>query len=139
VKQEDLRRKARLVSGGHVVDSSMYESYSSVVQTRTIRILETIAFNEDLKFVTVDIGNALVQADTNEKIFTIAGPEFGDKEECVVILKKALYGLSTSARQWSLTLGDTIREMGFVPTRADPDLCIRLSDDQKNTNISLPT
>ena len=31
VKQEDLRRKARLVAGGHVVDSSMYESYSSVV------------------------------------------------------------------------------------------------------------
>ena len=24
VKQEDLRRKARLVAGGHVVDSSMY-------------------------------------------------------------------------------------------------------------------
>ena len=131
VKQEDLRRKARLVAGGHVVDSSMYESYSSVVQTRTIRILETIALNEGLRFVTGDIGNAFVQADTNEKIFTVAGPEFGDKEECVVILKKALYGLATSARQWSLALGDTIREMGFVPTRADPDLWIRLSDDQE--------
>ena len=33
IKQEDLRRKARLVAGGHVVDSSMYELYSSVVQT----------------------------------------------------------------------------------------------------------
>ena len=27
IKQEDLRRKARLVAGGHVVESSMYESY----------------------------------------------------------------------------------------------------------------
>ena len=32
MKQEDLRRKARLVAGGHVIESSMYESYSSVVQ-----------------------------------------------------------------------------------------------------------
>ena len=36
VKQEDLRRKVRLVAGGHVIDSTMYESYSSVVQTRTV-------------------------------------------------------------------------------------------------------
>ena len=36
VKQEDLRRKARLVAGGHIIDSTMYESYSSVVQTRTV-------------------------------------------------------------------------------------------------------
>ena len=39
VKKEDLRRKARLVAGGHVIDSTMYESYSSVVQTRTVRML----------------------------------------------------------------------------------------------------
>ena len=129
IKQEDLRRKARLVAGGHVVDSSMYESYSSVVQTRTIRILETIAMNEGLKFVTGDIGNAFVQADTNEKIYSTAGPEFGDKEGSTVIIKKALYGLATSARQWSLTLGEAIKEMGFKPTRADPDLWIKESEN----------
>ena len=48
IKQEDLRRKARMVAGGHVIDSSMYESYSSVVQMRTIRLLETVAMNEGL-------------------------------------------------------------------------------------------
>ena len=125
VKQEDLRRKARLVAGGHVVDSTMYESYSSVVQTRTIRILETIAMNEGMSFVTGDISNAFVQADTKEKIYSVAGPEFGEKEGSIVLIKKALYGLATSARQWSLTLGDAIKNMGFVPTRADPDLWIK--------------
>ena len=73
IKQEDLRRKARLVAGGHVVESSMYESYSSVVQQRSIRLLETIALNESLSFVTGDIGNAFVHADTKEKVYTIAG------------------------------------------------------------------
>ena len=109
VKQEDLRRKARLVAGGHVVESSMHESYSSVVQQRSIRLLETVALNEGLSFVTGDIGNAFVRADTKEKVYTIAGTEFGEKKDCTVIIKKALYGLATSARQWNITLGDSIR------------------------------
>ena len=62
IKKEDLRRKSRLVAGGHVINSHMYQSYASVVQTRTVRLLETIAVNEGLYFVTGDIGNAFVQA-----------------------------------------------------------------------------
>ena len=45
-----------------------------------------------------------------------------------MIIKKALYGLATSARRWSLTLGDAIKGMGFRPTRADPDLWIKEND-----------
>ena len=33
VKQQDLRRKARLVIGGHVVDSSMHTTYSSNIKS----------------------------------------------------------------------------------------------------------
>ena len=130
VKQEDLCRKARMVAGGHVINSSMYESYASVVQTRTIRLLETIAMNEGLSFMTGDIGNAFVHALTREKIYSVAGPEFNHKEGCKIVIKKALYGLATSARQWNLTLGDAIRKMGFTPSRADPDLWIKESEDK---------
>ena len=42
-----------------------------------------------------------------------------------------MYELSTSARQWSLALEDQIRKMEFKPTRADPDLWIKESDDGK--------
>ena len=67
VKKEDLRRKARLVAGGHVVDFSMYESYSSVVQSRTLRILQTIAANENMRVITSHVGNTFIQAFTKEK------------------------------------------------------------------------
>ena len=130
VKKEDLRRKARLVAGGHVINSSMFESYSSVVQTRSLRLLQVIAIKNNLKIVVADIGNAFVQAYTKEKIWSKCGGEFGDKKGCVVKIKKALYGLSTSARQWSLQLGDTLTSLGFIPSRADPDLWIKLSDDK---------
>ena len=68
IKQEDLRHKARLVAGWHVVDSSMYESCSSVVQTMMVHLLETKALKHDLKIITGDIGDAFVQATTKEKI-----------------------------------------------------------------------
>ena len=65
-----------MVAGGNVINSSMYELYASVVQTRTIRLLETIAMNEELSFMTSDIGNAFIHALTNEQIYSVAGPEF---------------------------------------------------------------
>ena len=63
-----------------------------------------------------------------ENIYSTAGAEFGDKEDAVVLIKEALYGFSTSARQWSLALGDQIRDIGIKPTRADPDLGIKKSE-----------
>ena len=87
--------------------------------------------NENLNLVTGDISNAFIQADTHEKIYSVAGPEFGDREGSVVLIKKALYGLATSARRWSITLGDEIRTMGFHSCRADPDLWLKITDDGK--------
>ena len=51
------------------------------------------------------------------------------KEGCTLSIRKALYGLATSARQWSLALGDVLKEMDFTASRADPDLWIKSSDD----------
>ena len=109
----------------------MYKSYSSVVQLRTLRILQTIAANENMRVITSDVGNAFIQAFTKEKIFSRCGKEFGKHEGCVIRIQKALYGLATSARQWSLALGDVLRDMGFTSSRADPDLWICL--DEINT------
>ena len=80
--------------------------------------------------MTADIGNAFIQAETKEKIWTRCGTEFGKRAGCVAQIQKALYGLSTSARQWSLQLGDTLRTFGFSPSRADPDVWIKLSKDK---------
>jgi len=94
-----------------------------------LRLLQKIALNKGIDIVTTDIGNAFIQAFTNEKIYSRCDDEFGEKAKCVVEIKKALYGLSTSARQWSLEIGDKIRTIGFEPSRADPDLWIKESDD----------
>jgi hypothetical protein len=50
----------------------------------------------DLDLWATDIGNAYLEAKTSELLFIIAGPEFGDLEEHMLIIYKALYGLCSS-------------------------------------------
>ena len=49
----------------------------------------------DLDVWATDIGNAYLKAKMQEKIFIIAGPEFGELEGHTLIIFKALYGLRT--------------------------------------------
>ena len=94
--KHDLRCKARLVAGGHMTDPPNEESYSSVVTIKGMRICILLAELNGLKIMAGDVGNAYLEAKTQEKIYIIAGPEFGELEGTIMVVNKALYGLKTS-------------------------------------------
>jgi hypothetical protein len=72
-----------------------------------------------------DIQNAYLTADCREKIWTVAGPEFGSETGIIFLVRKALNGLkSAGAAFWSL-LADTLVDIGFKPMKADPDVWLR--------------
>ena len=50
-------------------------------------------------------------------------------------LKKSLYGLRQSPRNWFNTINDSLRDMGFTATASDPCVYIFGSDD----NLSILT
>jgi hypothetical protein len=76
-----------------------------------------------------DVGNAYVNAFTNEKVYAVTGNEFGESlAECVIIIKKALYGLRTSSEQWYAHFSDPLCGIGFKPTRYDKDIWIQLNE-----------
>jgi hypothetical protein len=54
-----------------------------------------------------------------------AGPAFGKLEGHLLIIVKALYGLRTSGASWHQRFSDTLRDMGFKPCKADPDVWMR--------------
>ena len=66
---------------------------------------------------------------TKEKVYIIAGPEFGDKAGHILILNKALYGAKTSGKRWHERLAEVFRTEGFVPSKADPDVWMRPASD----------
>ena len=79
----------------------------------------------NLKVWQTDIGNAYLEAYTNEKVYVIAGPEFGELEGHIFVIRKALYGLKTSSVRWHERFSGVLRDMGFLPSFAEPDIWMR--------------
>ena len=121
----DFTRKARLVAGGHVTDPPQSMTYSSVVSRESVRIAFLIAALNDLDILAADIGNAYLNALTKEKVYTIAGKEFGNKAGRTVLIVRALYGLKTSGAAFHAHLAQSLRDLGYLPSPADNDVWIR--------------
>jgi hypothetical protein len=109
--KQDLRRKSRLVAGGHLVELlNDTPVYSSTVKSISVQLLHVIAHKAQLKQLCGDIGNAFVNAYTNEKVYVSrAGKEFGEHEGKVIIIRKALYGLRSSSERFHSHVADTLR------------------------------
>ncbi|MGH3056517.1 MAG: reverse transcriptase domain-containing protein, partial [Gaiellaceae bacterium] len=68
---------------------------------------------------------AYLEAKTKEKLYIVAGSEFGQLEGHVLVFNKALYGLRTSGARWHEKMADTLRNLGWQPTYADPDVWMK--------------
>ena len=97
-------------------------TYSSVVSRDSVWIALTLAALNDLQVMSCDIQNAYLMADCREKISTYAGPEFGSEQGSIMFVRKALYGLKSSGAAFRAHLAETLHDIGFHPTRADPDV-----------------
>ena len=123
-----MRFKARLVCDDSRVDPKGLSTRATVVKNVSVRLLDVIADSQNLNVLCGDIGNAFIQAQTKENIYTRCGNEFGDKAKSIAIIKRALYGLTTSAERFHTLLADFLRTLGFKPCRFDRDVWIRLRD-----------
>jgi hypothetical protein len=92
----DLTRKARFVTGGHLMEPPASITYSSVVSRDSVRIAFLLAALNGLDILACDIGNAYLNAPCREKVWFVAGPEFGSRQGTVIKIVRALYGLKSS-------------------------------------------
>ena len=128
--KSDLTFKARLVCDGSQIDPKGLSTRATVVKTLSVRLLDLIADAQGLEVLCGDIGNAFIQADTKEKIYTRVGTEFGDRAGCIALIVRALYGLTTSAERFRTLFADFLRSLGFNPTRYDRDVWMRMRDNE---------
>jgi hypothetical protein len=78
--KHDGRHTARLVTDGHLTDIALESVYSGVVSLKGFIIVLFLAELNHLEIWAIDIGNAYLEAFTSEKVYIIAGPEFGEGE-----------------------------------------------------------
>ena len=72
-----------------------------------------------------DVGNAYLHAYTTKKVYSVAGPEFGELEGKRIKIVKSLYGLRSSHIRWRNCISDDLCSMGFTQSRVDADLWYR--------------
>eukprot|EP00957_Ditylum_brightwellii_P163261 12431085-Ditylum_brightwellii.AAC.1 len=76
----DLRRKARFLVGGHIIDSSGHTTYSSTIKDLSVQLMLLIAVMNDLGFMAGDIGNTFCTAQYAEKTWSVAEDQFGTRK-----------------------------------------------------------
>ena len=94
------------------------------------RLLDIIADSQNLQVLTGDISNAFTQAHTRKNIYTKCSLEFGDREHSIVVIVRALHGVTASAECFRTMIANFLRNLGFLPSHYDRDVWMILRDDK---------
>ena len=104
LKVEPVRFKARIVvkSFSQKEEIDYHKVFSPVVKHKTIRILLAMVSAFDLELEQLDVKNAFLHGNLEEHIYMSQSKRFLDseKKDHVCLLKKSLYRLKQSPRQW---------------------------------------
>ncbi len=129
--------KARYVSKGFSQKKGVNydETFSPTASMTSIRVLAQKAAQDNLIVHQMDVKTAYLHAPIECEIYIEQpeGYEVKSKENGKVVckLKKSLYGLKQSGRNWNKMLHDYLCEMQFVQNPADHCVYSKVTDKEK--------
>ena len=100
------------------------EIFSPVVRQTSIRVLLAMVAHQDLELEQLDVKTAFLHGELEEDIYMAQPDGFQGpgKEEYVYRLKKSLYGLKQSHRQWYKRFDTYMIQLGY--NRSPYDCCV---------------
>jgi hypothetical protein len=116
-----IKYKARLIIHGfrQRYGEDYWETYAPVTSNRAIKALLAIAASNGMMIHQMDIDTAFLNAPLDEDIYMLPPEGLDIPEGKVLLLKKSLYGLKQSPRNFNKTLNKTIVNMGFKRCMSD--------------------
>ena len=108
--------------------SDLDETYASTPVVTTLRLILCIALTLGLTIVLGDISTAFLHAnlrDMDSRVLMWAPSEFYPTQDVLWLLKKAMYGLRTSPKDWQEHFASTILDMGFKRLLSEPNLYVK--------------
>jgi hypothetical protein len=126
------RYKARLCARGftQVQGVDFDETYSPVVKYTSIRVFLVKAVLMKMVIHQMDVVTAFLNAHLDEDVFMKQPPGFekSGKKNLVCKLKRSLYGLKQSPRQWNKVIDDFLKKQNFKEIDADCCIYIKISN-----------
>jgi hypothetical protein len=120
--------KARYVAKGYSQERGLnyFDTFSPTAKITSVRTLMQIAAQQDLKVHQLDVKTAFLYAPIDCEIYMDQPKGFeqvGENgEKLVWRLRKSLYGLKQSGRNWNSLLHNLFEENQFQQSNADPCL-----------------
>ena len=118
------RYKARLVARGYtqIFGLDYEETFSPTLRQESLRMLLSLAAYFGFEIEQMDVPNAYLKADLEEIIY-MEMPEGltppPGYEDCVLRLRKGLYGLKQSGREWNKRISKFLRSIGYKTLTGD--------------------
>jgi len=119
--------KARLVAKGFTQKYGIdfFETFAPVAKLKSVRLLTQIAASQKLVLFQDDAPSAFLNGELKERIIMQQIPGYDDGTGRLCVLKKTLYGLKQSPREWNQVIDAFLKGEGFKPTVSDPCIYIK--------------
>ncbi len=123
---EILKYKARLVAQGfaQIFGLDFTETFAPVVRLETLRILIALGVILGLDIQVADFVGAYLNGHLQEEIYMRQPPMYDNGRGQVWRLRRTLYGLKQSGREWNTELDEKFNKLGFK--RLVSDQCVYL-------------
>ncbi|CAI7836149.1 unnamed protein product, partial [Closterium sp. NIES-53] len=104
-----------------------FQTFSPTQKMTTLRELLHVAAQRDYELHSLDFSTAFLQGSLHEEIWLRRPPGFTGSFPAGThkSLRRPVYGLRQSPREWHDTLRTTLVALGFAPATADPSLFLR--------------
>jgi hypothetical protein len=128
---EVVKYKARLVAKGFTqkYGTDYHETFAPVVMFKSIRTLAALCAAKKLKAFQDDVPSAFLRGELKETIFMDLPPGVKWENGMHCKLKRTLYGLKQSPREWNAVIHRFLISQQFTQLKSDPCLYKRGCDD----------
>ncbi|KAF8716550.1 Reverse transcriptase (RNA-dependent DNA polymerase), partial [Rhizoctonia solani] len=133
------RYKGRLVAQGFSQRPGIDfdETFAPVVRLDSIRLLLSIANQNDWDIRQLDVNSAYLHAKVNKELYMQQIPYFEDGTNRVLKLKRSIYGLKQAGRMWNKLYNTKLKSLGYLPCLTDACVYKRMVNTEGELRISI--